>query len=122
MAAANIEHPNVAAATDFGKTPDGSLYLVMEFVEGATLTESVAAGRFPVARAVHVVEQMLRALVRAHGMGIIHRDLKPDNVHLVEREGDPDFVKVLDFGIAKVSIGDTGGGKGQPLTQVGLAL
>jgi len=120
LAAAHIEHPNVVAATDFGKTPDGSLFLVMEHVDGPTLTEALAAGRMSIARAVHVAEQILRALVRAHGMGIVHRDLKPDNMHLVEREGDCDFVKVLDFGIAKISIGDVGKDSGAPLTQVGL--
>src|SRR5262245_6503097 len=106
MAAANIEHANVAAATDFGKLPDGSVYLVLEFVQGKNLRDEIAAGPFTEARALHVARQIASALGRAHALNIVHRDLKPENVMLVERGGDTDFVKVLDFGIAKVPIGE----------------
>jgi serine/threonine-protein kinase len=102
MAAAHIEHPHVAAATDFGKLDDGSFFLVLEFVEGKSLRDALDDGPFELGRALHVVRQICTALLRAHSLGIVHRDLKPENVMLVEREGDPDFVKVLDFGIAKV--------------------
>jgi serine/threonine-protein kinase len=123
MAAAHIEHPNVATATDFGKLDDGSFFLVLEFVEGQSLREAIKKGPFPVSRAVRVARQIASALSRAHGLGIVHRDLKPENVMLVARDGDEDFVKVLDFGIAKVPVGDiapksTAGEKA--LTQVGM--
>ena len=104
MAAANIDHPNIAAATDFGKFPDGHVFLVLEYVQGKSLRELIADGPLPVLRALHIARQMASALVSAHALGIVHRDLKPENVMLVEKGGDPDFVKVLDFGVAKVPV------------------
>ncbi len=104
MAAANIDHPNIAAATDFGKLPDGSVFLVLEYVQGKSLRELIEQGPLPVERALGIVRQITSALVNAHALGIVHRDLKPENVMLVEKSGDPDFVKVLDFGIAKVPV------------------
>jgi serine/threonine-protein kinase len=123
MAAAHIEHPNVAAATDFGKLDDGSFFLVLEYVEGRSLREAIGAGRLELGRALHVARQIASALARAHALGIVHRDLKPENVMLVQREEDPDFVKVLDFGIAKVPVGSLVGenkAPGQALTQLGM--
>jgi eukaryotic-like serine/threonine-protein kinase len=123
MAAAHIEHPNVAAATDFGKLDDGSFFLVLEYVEGKSLREAVAAGRMELGRAIHVTRQIASALARAHALGIVHRDLKPENVMLVHREDDDSFVKVLDFGIAKVPVGSLVGEHkvpGQALTQLGM--
>jgi eukaryotic-like serine/threonine-protein kinase len=127
MAAAHIDHPHVVTATDFGKLEDGSFFLALEFVEGKSLREVIALGRLELGRALHIGRQIASALSRAHALKIVHRDLKPENVMLVEREGDPDFVKVLDFGIAKVQIGElTAGdvgqaGPGQPvLTQAGM--
>jgi serine/threonine protein kinase len=124
MAAANIEHPNVAAATDFGKLPDGAVFLVLEFVSGRSLRDEVAHGPFAVDRALHVARQIAAALAAAHLQGIVHRDLKPENVMLVEKNGDPDFVKVLDFGIAKVPIGDLPGSTkaGNPITKAGMVF
>jgi serine/threonine protein kinase len=106
MAAANIDHPNVAAATDFGKLPDGSVFLVLEYVQGRGLRELIDEGPLLVERALNIARQISSALVSAHALGIVHRDLKPENVMLVEKGGDPDFVKVLDFGIAKVPVKD----------------
>ena len=123
MAAAHIEHPNVAAATDFGKLEDGSFFLVLEYVEGRSLRDVIADGPLELARALHIARQIASALGRAHALGIVHRDLKPENVMLVARDGDPDFVKVLDFGIAKVPVGELVGesqGPGQVLTQLGM--
>jgi len=125
MAAAHIEHPNVAAATDFGKLEDGSFFLVLEYVEGTSLRDLIAKGPLATERALHIAYQMTSALARAHALGIVHRDLKPENVMLVEREGDPNFVKVLDFGIAKVPVGELSpekpGDEGAPvLTQLGM--
>jgi len=124
MAAANIEHPNVAAATDFGKLPDGAVYLVLEFVSGRSLRDEIARGPFAVDRALAVARQIAAALAAAHSQGIVHRDLKPENVMLVEKGGDPDFVKVLDFGIAKVPIGDLPGATkgGNPITKAGMVF
>lgn len=104
MAAANIDHPNVAAATDFGHLPDGSVFLVLEYVQGVSLRSEIASGPLESIRALHIARQIASAIESAHARGIVHRDLKPENVMLVERAGDPDFVKVLDFGIAKVRI------------------
>jgi eukaryotic-like serine/threonine-protein kinase len=106
MAAANIDHPNVAAATDFGKLSDGAVFLVLEYVQGKSLRDEVAAGPIAPERALHIARQIAAGLGSAHALDIVHRDLKPENVMLVEKGGDPDFVKVLDFGIAKVPIGE----------------
>src|SRR5688572_8709954 len=100
-AAAHIEHPNVVAATDFGQTDDGGFFLVLEYVEGTSLREVLNRGALSVSRALHIARQIAYALERAHDAGIVHRDLKPENVMLVKKEDDPDFVKVLDFGIAR---------------------
>ncbi|WP_394830831.1 serine/threonine protein kinase [Pendulispora rubella] len=104
MAAAHIEHPNVAAATDFGRTDDGAFFLVLEYIEGIDLRTLLKDhGALEVGRALHVARQIASALMRAHELGIVHRDLKPENVMLIDRD-EGDFVKVLDFGIAKVHV------------------
>jgi len=105
MAAAHIDHPNVAAATDFGRLPDGAFFLVLEYVEGTSLAAALRAAAFSPERAIAIARQIASAMVRAHELGIIHRDLKPDNVMLVDKPGARDVVKVLDFGIAKLSDG-----------------
>jgi tRNA A-37 threonylcarbamoyl transferase component Bud32 len=98
-----INHENIVEITDFGETEDGLVYLVMEYVPGEPLLAHFAKGPFPAARALDIAEQSASALARAHQMGVIHRDLKPENILLVERrEGKGDFVKILDFGIAKI--------------------
>lgn len=117
-AAAHIEHAHVAGATDFGKLPDGSVYLVLEFVEGLALSEVMSEGPLPVARALTIALQVTQGVEAAHQRGIVHRDLKPDNLLLVQTEDKSDFVKVLDFGIAKVPTEASEGG--QPITQVGM--
>ncbi|MES1183791.1 MAG: protein kinase [Myxococcales bacterium] len=105
VAAARIEHPNVATATDFGQLENGSFYLVLEFIEGKSLSQLIADhGALPEERALLIARQIADALSAAHAAGIVHRDLKPDNVMLVTKDGSNDFVKVLDFGIAKVKI------------------
>jgi len=102
-AAAVLEHPNVVAVTDFGRTPDGMLFLVMEYIDGESLREALdARGPLSLARLLDLARQIGAALSRAHAAGIVHRDLKPENVMLVRREGEPDVIKVVDFGIAKV--------------------
>jgi serine/threonine-protein kinase len=117
VAAGRIEHANVAAATDFGRLDDGTFYLALEYVEGKSLGDVVAIGALPTPRALLIARQIADGLAAAHAAGVVHRDLKPDNVLLVEREGFPDFVKMLDFGIAKVHMEEGSGHK--PLTQIG---
>ncbi len=122
VAVANIDHPNVATATDFGKLRDGSMFLVLEFVDGRCLRDEIAAGPLPAERALRITRQIASALGSAHALGIVHRDLKPENVMLLDREGEPDFVKVLDFGVAQVPVGDTGVRSKAALTQAGIVF
>ncbi len=100
---ARIDHPNCVRVTDFGVTADDAPYLVMEYLDGRTLAQELAVdGPMKCARLVHVARQVAEVLAKAHDGGIVHRDLKPGNVMLLVRDGDPDFVKVLDFGLAKL--------------------
>jgi serine/threonine-protein kinase len=117
---ASLEHPNIVRVYDFGKTDDGILYIAMEFVRGRPLGDVMAEGALPIARSLAILEQMCSALAEAHDLGIVHRDLKPDNVVLSERAGIHDFVKLLDFGIAKRS--SSGGKLDTKLTQQGMVL
>lgn len=119
-AAAHVEHPNIIAATDFGQTDDGAFFLVLEYCDGTTLRDKLEKGPFPAARALHVARQTAFALERAHQAGIVHRDLKPENVMLVAKGSDPDFVKVLDFGVARFD--PPSGATAQFLTQVGTVM
>ncbi len=123
IAAGRIQDPHVAAATDFGRLPSGSLFLVMEYVKGPTLREALRDGPLRPERAMHVLRGIACALQAAHALGIVHRDVKPENIMLVEREGDTDFVKVLDFGIAKIEgSGPASGATSKVLTQVGAVI
>jgi hypothetical protein len=107
--ASALSHPNAVTLHEFGQLPSGELFLVMEFVEGRTLERHLADdGRFPEERAVAIAMQLLDALEEAHGHGIVHRDLKPANVIVSPRPGLPDFVKLLDFGLARDADSGTG--------------
>ncbi|MBJ73624.1 MAG: hypothetical protein CMN31_20260 [Sandaracinus sp.] len=97
-----INHENIVEITDFGETEDGLVYLLMEYVPGDSLLKALGAAPFDPHRALHIAEQIGGALGRAHQMGVVHRDLKPENVLLQPRKGGRDFVKILDFGIAKI--------------------
>jgi serine/threonine-protein kinase len=102
-ATADLRHPNTVRVFDYGTTEDGLCYYVMELLEGETLRAHVdRMGALPPARAIHIVGQAARALGEAHERGIVHRDVKPENLFLTSLGGEHDFVKVLDFGIAKV--------------------
>lgn len=107
QAAAHIEHPNVCQATDFGQTDAGAFFLVMEYLEGDTLESMIETfGRLTPMRVALIGQQLCAALTQAHEGGVVHRDLKPENIMLIEREGNPDFVKIMDFGIARMTIDD----------------
>ncbi len=116
---AELEHPNTIQVYDFGSTPEGQLYLVMEFVQGKSLASVLeTGGAMEPPRADAILRQICGSLGEAHQHGIVHRDMKPDNVVLTERAGQKEFVKVLDFGIAKVDED----AKEQKLTQAGMVL
>ncbi|HEY3359709.1 MAG TPA: serine/threonine-protein kinase, partial [Polyangia bacterium] len=120
-AASTIGHPNIVDVTDFGSTADGCAYFVMERLRGQDLKAALAQERqMRPPRAVEIMVQVCQALQAAHEHGVIHRDLKPENIFLVPRDGSPDFVKILDFGIAK-SLG-FGQGDGRSLTMPGIAM
>ena len=97
-----INHANIVEISDFGETEDGLVYLVMEYVPGDPLLTLMGDGPLPSLRALDIAEQCAGALARAHQMGVIHRDLKPENILIVQRRDRRDFVKLLDFGIAKI--------------------
>ncbi|MGZ3425420.1 MAG: protein kinase domain-containing protein [Polyangia bacterium] len=101
-AATRIGHPHIIDVFDSGTTVEGAVYFVMEYLEGRDLSQLVEEeGPLPAARSITIAREICQALMAAHKAGILHRDLKPENVFLIEREGKADFVKVLDFGIAK---------------------
>jgi serine/threonine-protein kinase len=101
--ASRIGHENVIDISDFGQSPEGLVYIAMEYLDGNDLGVVLKnEGPQPWARARPILMQIAKALRAAHEHGIIHRDMKPENVFLIQREARPDFVKVLDFGIAKV--------------------
>jgi len=109
---------------DFDQTPDGTLYIAMELLSGKSLHD-VFQSEAPISwqRMFKIVTEMCTSLHEAHQRGIVHRDLKPENIHLESRPGNPEFVKVLDFGIAKVIHGDGAAGSGSPqLTATGQTL
>ena len=97
-----LTHPHTIALYDFGRTPEGLFYYAMEFLEGLSLDALVNKyGRLPEARAIHILRQVCGSLAEAHARGLVHRDIKPHNIFLTRRGDIPDFVKVLDFGLAK---------------------
>lgn len=118
-AATSIGHPNIIEVTDMGSFPDGTAYMVLELLEGRDWAKDIAQeGPQPLGKVVHIMSQVCDALAAAHAKGIVHRDLKPENIFLVQRAGDPCFVKVLDFGISKFA----DNGENRSLTQTGTAL
>jgi eukaryotic-like serine/threonine-protein kinase len=124
IAASRIGQENIVQVTDFGRTPEGLVYFVMEELQGQSLAEAIRRDRgLTPERSIVIALQVCRALHAAHAVGIIHRDLKPENIVLTEREGQGEFAKVLDFGISKVSEGvNSGSGDTQRLTQLGMIV
>ncbi|MBL8955826.1 MAG: protein kinase, partial [Myxococcaceae bacterium] len=119
VAAGRIGQQNIVDISDFGRTADDRFYFVMEFLDGMTLSSLVhRKGAQPIDRVINICLQVARALASAHALGIIHRDLKPENVMLLQKPGQSDFVKVLDFGVAKVTTGQNDGSQ----TAVGMVV
>jgi serine/threonine-protein kinase len=119
VASGQIGHRNIVDITDFGRTDDGRLFFVMEFLDGRTLASIISRqGAQPVPRVLHLAIQMCWALGAAHKRGITHRDLKPENVMVLERDGEGDLVKIVDLGVAKVTSGHAAGGQ----TAIGMVV
>jgi serine/threonine-protein kinase len=119
IAASRIGQQNIVDISDFGRTANGRFYFVMEFLDGMTLASLLhRQGAQQPERVLNISAQAARALAAAHAQGIVHRDLKPENIMLLQRPGQPDFVKVLDFGVAKVNTGHGQGGH----TAVGMVV
>ena len=119
MACSRLQHENVVYVTDFGSDPELGLYLVMEFVDGPSLAQLLRKEkRLSLGRAGRVFEQVCDAMSAAHRLGIVHRDLKPDNVLVLRDPSRRDFVKVVDFGLARIRV-DEGGAE---LTATGTTV
>lgn len=104
-AASVMDHSNIVYLYDFGRDELGEPYLVMEYVDGQTLHLAIQQSptrTLPVERVLHIMLQVARALEHAHGKGVIHRDIKPENIVLTRNQGQDDWVKVLDFGVARI--------------------
>lgn len=104
QSAARLSHPNTIEIFDYGHTDDGTFYYVMEYLQGLSLSELVRqAGPLPPGRVIYLFRQVCAGLAEAHGLGLVHRDLKPANVFVAVRGGESDVVKVLDFGLVKLT-------------------
>ncbi|MCX7943391.1 MAG: serine/threonine protein kinase [Deltaproteobacteria bacterium] len=120
IAASLIGHENIIEVTDFGRTPDGSVYFVMEYLNGLALADVIrSSGYITLRRAIPILLQITKALSVAHSRGIIHRDLKPENIVLIDKPDRKDFVKILDFGISKML--DTSD-RAEKLTAMGMIV
>ena len=103
LAASRIGNPHIIDVSHIGVAPDGRPFVVMELLDGKPLSDILkVTGPMQPWRAIHIMRQVLRAVGAAHAKGIIHRDLKPDNIFIVNRDDEHDFVKLLDFGISKI--------------------
>lgn len=104
QAASKLEHDNVIDIYDFGSTPNRSAFIAMELLKGEDLASTLEReGRLPWSRTKKIILQICRALHVAHSKGVLHRDMKPENCYRIKRRSNKDFIKVLDFGLAKVT-------------------
>ncbi|MCU0663916.1 MAG: protein kinase, partial [Myxococcota bacterium] len=116
-----LKDPHCISVTDFGKSPEGMLYLVMELLEGEDLHSRVQSGiSLSTEQALRIVKEVGVALAHAHSVGVVHRDLKPENIMLVRHGDEEDFAKVIDFGIARIA--DSTNGGDDRLTRAGFVL
>ncbi len=123
FAIGRVDHPNCVNVSDFGRLEDGTLYMVLEVLDGISLVDLIEReGRIEWRRALHIARHVLSALASAHVAGIVHRDVKPENVILVQEDGDSDFAKILDFGIAKLFDGANLQSDDPQLTQLGVTI
>ena len=119
-AACQLTHPNTVRVFDFGQTPDKQLYMAMERLNGQEMADVVKANApLDPFRVIHIAIGVLKSLSEAHAAGLVHRDLKPGNIFLCDIHGEPDFVKLIDFGIAKSYEGDD---PEHDLTKTGFAV
>lgn len=122
VALSRLRHPNTVQVIDYGFTDDDRPFIVTELLEGLGLDEVLVAEKvLSPERAIHIVTQIGMSLAEAHHHGIVHRDLKPSNIFLTQAFGKPDFVKVIDFGVARIHDADAGA-KQRPLTVEGTTL
>jgi serine/threonine-protein kinase len=122
-AAGRLRHTNAVTVTDFGRTPDGCVYIVMELLEGRNLRELLAfESPLESGRAVALMLQVAAAVEAAHESGVIHRDLKPANIFIVQPKNAPPIVKVLDFGIAKLAADSGNESEQHALTLTGVMI
>ena len=120
--ACNLRDPHTITTFDFDQTPEGLLYIAMELLQGESLHDVFSRhGRLEWKRVLRILDMMCSSLAEAHSLGIVHRDLKPENIFLEDRPGHGEFVKVLDFGIAKIVGGEIGQNSPQ-LTATGQTL
>jgi eukaryotic-like serine/threonine-protein kinase len=119
----DIGHQNIVDVVDFGKTTgernEEVVYFIMEFLDGEALSSRIRRAGLPFKDTLHIMQQCCSALVASHAKGIVHRDLKPENIFLVSRGADKNFVKILDFGIAKLT---ADGGTSSHKTRTGLVI
>lgn len=126
--ASRLRHPNTITIHDYGQQ-DGAFFIVMEYLKGEDLAARLQReGKIPLSQAIYIGQQTLKSLQEAHEFGIVHRDLKPENVFLTQMGSDENFVKILDFGIAKLAepdaqgISDTNSGRQRQLTVQGSTV
>jgi serine/threonine protein kinase len=117
QAAMSIDHPNVVRVLDVNDGTSGPIFVVMEALPGNTLGDLLRTGALPVERALDLGRQICRGLAATHAAGVVHRDVKPDNIHVTRRPGEPDLIKLLDFGMAKFG----SSGSSSPDTVLGTA-
>lgn len=119
-----VESPHAVKVLDYGVTPQRDYYMVLEYLDGRTVQRELDIdGVFAPTRVVHIARQALHALNAAHAMGLVHRDLKPENILLMRVGADPDYTKLLDFGVAKLMEGAGKTAESQiALTQIGTVF